>query len=124
MSAKMAELTPIANASVNIATVVNPGVFEKLPHSKSEILHHKDPFLFSLRCSLPWLWIQHFCAIEINFFCVTESCPSSHNDAMRTGPAVIVQRGDFVIAGDCGPLENLIRCCFANELLAGEPKNL
>jgi hypothetical protein len=43
---------------------------------------------------------------------------------MRTGPAVIVQRGDFVIAGDCGPFENLIRCGFANELLAGEPKNL
>ena len=43
---------------------------------------------------------------------------------MRTGPAVIVQRGDFVIAGGCGPLENLIRCGFANELLAGEPKNL
>ena len=49
--------------------------------------------------------------------------PSSHNDAMRTGPAVIVQRGDFVIAGGCGPLENLIRCGFANELLAGEPEN-
>jgi hypothetical protein len=43
---------------------------------------------------------------------------------MRTGPAVIVQRGDFVIAGDCGPFENLIRCGFANELLASEPKNL
>ena len=43
---------------------------------------------------------------------------------MRTSPAVIVQRGDFVIAGDCGPLENLIRCGFPNELLAGEPKNL
>ena len=39
---------------------------------------------------------------------------SSHNDAMRTGPAVIVQRGDFVIAGDCGPLENLIRCGFGS----------
>ena len=48
---------------------------------------------------------------------------SSHNDAMRTGPAVIVQRGDFVIAGGCGPLENLIRCSFANELLAGEPED-
>jgi hypothetical protein len=42
---------------------------------------------------------------------------------MRTGPAVIVQRGDFVIAGGCGPLENLIRCGFANKLLAGEPKD-
>ncbi len=49
---------------------------------------------------------------------------SSHNDAMRTGSAVIVQRSDFIIAGGCGPLENLIRCGFANELLAGEPKNL
>ena len=49
---------------------------------------------------------------------------SSHNDAMRTGPAMIVQRGNFVIAGGCGPLENLIRCSFANELLAGEPENL
>ena len=54
-------------------------------------------------------------------FCRNDSL--SHNDAMRTGPAVIVQRGDFVIAGGCGPLENLIRCGFANELLAGEPKN-
>ena len=43
---------------------------------------------------------------------------------MRTGPAVIVQRGDFVIPGDRAPLENLIRCGFPNELLAGEPKNL
>ena len=43
---------------------------------------------------------------------------------MRPGPAMIVQRGDFVIASGCGPLENLIRCGFANELLAGEPKNL
>ena len=43
---------------------------------------------------------------------------------MRTGPAVIVQRSDFVIAGDCGPLENLIRGGFPDELLAGEPKNL
>ena len=43
---------------------------------------------------------------------------------MRTGPAVIVQRGDFVIASARAPLENLIRCGFANELLAGEPKNL
>jgi hypothetical protein len=42
---------------------------------------------------------------------------------MRTGSAVIVQRGDFVIAGDCGPLDNLIRCGFPNELLAGEPEN-
>ena len=42
---------------------------------------------------------------------------------MRTGPAVIVQRGDFVVAGDYGPLENLIRCGFPNELLAGEPEN-
>ena len=42
---------------------------------------------------------------------------------MRTGTAMIVQRGNFVIAGGCGPLENLIRCGFANELLAGEPKN-
>src|SRR5258705_10876611 len=49
---------------------------------------------------------------------------SSHRDAMRTGSAVIVQRGGFVIAGDCGPLEDLIRCGFPNELLAGEPKNL
>ena len=43
---------------------------------------------------------------------------------MRTGAAVIVQRGDFVIAGRCGPLKNLIRCGFTNELLAGEPENL
>jgi hypothetical protein len=43
---------------------------------------------------------------------------------MRTGPAVIVQRGNFVFASGCGPLENLIRCGFPNELLAGEPKNL
>ena len=57
-------------------------------------------------------------------FCRNDCCSLSHNDAMRTGPAMIVQRGDFVIAGDCGPLENLIRCGFANELLAGEPKNL
>ena len=42
---------------------------------------------------------------------------------MRTRPAVIVQRGDFVIAGGCGPLENLIRCGLPNELLAGELKN-
>jgi hypothetical protein len=42
---------------------------------------------------------------------------------MRTGPVVIVQRRDFVIAGGRGPLENLIRCGFANELPAGEPEN-
>jgi hypothetical protein len=48
---------------------------------------------------------------------------SSHNDAVRTGPTVIVQRGDFEIAGGCGPLENLIRCSFANELVAVEPEN-
>jgi hypothetical protein len=48
---------------------------------------------------------------------------SSHNDGMRTGAAVVVQSGKFVIAGGCGPLEDLIRCGFANELLAGEPKN-
>src|SRR5580765_3634669 len=43
---------------------------------------------------------------------------------MRTSAAVIVERGDFVISGGCGPLENLIRCGFANELLACEPENL
>jgi hypothetical protein len=42
---------------------------------------------------------------------------------MRTGPAVVVQRGDLVIAGGCGPLENLIRCGFANESFAGESEN-
>jgi hypothetical protein len=42
---------------------------------------------------------------------------------MQGGSAVIVQRGNFVIAGGCGPLQNLIRCGFANELLAGEPEN-
>src|SRR5262245_64892740 len=42
---------------------------------------------------------------------------------MRTGPAVIVQGGDFIIAGGCGPLENLIRRGFANELLASEPED-
>ena len=42
---------------------------------------------------------------------------------MRTGPAVIVQRGDFVIAGGCSPFENLIRWRLTNELLAGEPEN-
>ena len=47
----------------------------------------------------------------------------SHNDAMRTGTAVIVQRGDFVIAIGCRPLDNLIRCGFTNELLASEPEN-
>ena len=52
-----------------------------------------------------------------------EASTSSHNYTMRTGPAMIVQRGDFVIAGGCGPLENLIRCGFANKLLAGEPKD-
>src|SRR3954451_17166111 len=29
---------------------------EKLSYSKSEILHHKEPSLFSLRCSLPPVW--------------------------------------------------------------------
>ena len=42
---------------------------------------------------------------------------------MRTGPAVIIQRGDFVITSGCRPLHNLIRCGFPNELLAGEPEN-
>src|SRR2546423_3087912 len=42
---------------------------------------------------------------------------------MRTGAATIVQRGDFVIASGRAPLENLIRCGFANELFAGEPEN-
>jgi hypothetical protein len=41
---------------------------------------------------------------------------------MRTGAAVIVQRGNFVIANGC-PLENLIRCGFADKLLAHEPEN-
>ena len=40
---------------------------EKLPHSKPEILHHKDPSLFSLRCSLPRLWIQQLCVGGDNF---------------------------------------------------------
>ena len=60
--------------------------------------------------------------VEI-IFCVNDPCSSSHDKAMRTGPAVIVQCGNFVIAGGCGPLENPIRCGFANELLAGEPEN-
>ena len=42
---------------------------------------------------------------------------------MRTGPAVIIQRGNFVISGGCRPLDNLIRCGFPNELLASEPEN-
>ena len=42
---------------------------------------------------------------------------------MRTGPPVVVQHGNFVIASGCGPLDNLIRCGFANELLAGKPEN-
>jgi hypothetical protein len=42
---------------------------------------------------------------------------------MRTGAAMVVQSGDFVIAGGCGPLENLVRYGFANELLAGKPEN-
>jgi hypothetical protein len=42
---------------------------------------------------------------------------------MRTGPAMIVQRGNFVIADGCGPFDNLTRCGFANELLASEPEN-
>jgi len=42
---------------------------------------------------------------------------------MRTGPAVVVQSGDLLIAGGCWPFENLIRCSLANELLAGEPEN-
>jgi hypothetical protein len=42
---------------------------------------------------------------------------------MRTGAAMIVQRRNFVIAGGCGPLKNLIRCGFPNELLASEPEN-
>jgi hypothetical protein len=49
---------------------------------------------------------------------------SSHNNAMRTGSAVIVQRCDFVIANGCSPLQDLIRCGFANELLTREPKDL
>ncbi len=57
-------------------------------------------------------------------FCRNDCCSLSHHDAMRTGSAVIVQRGDFVVAGDCGPFENLVRCGFPNELFAGEPKNL
>ena len=43
----------------------------------------------------------------------------SHNDAMRTGPAMMVQRRHFVITGGCDPLENLIRCGFAS-LLCGD----
>ena len=42
---------------------------------------------------------------------------------MQTGPTMIVQRSDFVIAGGCGPLENLIRCGFANKSFACEPEN-
>ena len=38
-------------------------------------------------------------------------------------PDLIVQRGNFVIAGGCGPLEDLIPCGFADELLAGEPED-
>jgi len=68
-----------------------------------------------------WIWIQQF-ASGRSFFS-TERCPSSNNYDMRTGPAVVVQRGDLVIAGGCGPLENLIRCGFANESFAGESEN-
>jgi hypothetical protein len=42
---------------------------------------------------------------------------------MRTGPPVVVQHGDFVIASGCRPLDNLIRCGFANELFADKPEN-
>jgi hypothetical protein len=41
---------------------------------------------------------------------------------MRTGPPVVVQHGDFVIASGCRPLDNLIRCGFANELFADKPR--
>ncbi len=37
---------------------------------------------------------------------------------------MIVQCSDFVIANACPPLQNLIRCRFANELLTGKPKDL
>jgi hypothetical protein len=61
--------------------------------------------------------------LKAMFFCLNERCFLSHDDVMRTGPAMIVQRGDFVITGGCDPLKNLIRSGFANELLAGEPEN-
>src|ERR1700751_2328752 len=96
---------------------------EKLPDSKLEILHHTDPSLFSLRCSPLWLWIQELCVGGI-IVCVDKPCSLSHRDAVRTGPAVVVQRGEFVIAGRRDPFENLIRCGFANELLTREPENL
>ena len=42
---------------------------------------------------------------------------------MRTGAAVIVQRGDFVIAGRLRSTQEPDSVRFANELLAGEPEN-
>jgi hypothetical protein len=59
----------------------------------------------------------------VNIFRVDKACSLSHHDSVRTRAAVIVQRGDFVIAGGCSPLENVIRCGSADELLAGEPEN-
>jgi hypothetical protein len=44
-------------------------------------------------------------------FFLNECCRSSHNEATRPGPTVIVQRGNFVIAGGRRPLEDLTRCC-------------
>ncbi len=36
---------------------------------------------------------------------------------------MVVQCGDFVVASERRPLDYLIWSCFANELLAGEPKD-
>src|SRR5437773_5164474 len=49
---------------------------------------------------------------------------SSDNDVIRSGAPVIIQGGNFVIASNCSPPENLAWSGFANELFASKPINL
>ena len=56
---------------------------EKLPQSKPEVLHHNNPSLFSLRCSLSWIWIQQ-CARNDNFLSTNAA---SHRTTTLCEPA-------------------------------------
>ena len=66
----MAELTPIAIASVNTATIVNPGVLRscRTANLKSWIMTIVP--LFPLRCRLHGLWIQQLRGVR-NIFALT-----------------------------------------------------
>src|SRR6185437_5629579 len=58
MSAKIAELTPIANASVNTAVAVKPGALRSCRRANLKFWIMKTLVLFPLRCRPGPFWIQ------------------------------------------------------------------